>query len=305
MDRARADRFLLDHEADLIDHPGGTLYEHLNRVADQLAAWGASDNTVLAGLCHATYGTDGFATALLRVSNRAALAEVIGPAAEGIVYLYASCDRAKTYPALGGSGAVPFHDRFSGQTRPVGAAELRDFVEITAANELDVFAHNAELADRYGQSFLELLTVARERLSRPAWAAAQAALSPVAISRLDHFVLTVADIDRTVDFYQAVLGMTPVVFGEGRHALEFGDSKINLHRAGHEIAPHAEHPKAGSADVCLIAATPVEQVIAHLEALGVPIVEGPVIRTGARGELTSVYLRDPDGNLVEISNYRG
>ncbi|HEY7047886.1 MAG TPA: VOC family protein [Jatrophihabitantaceae bacterium] len=303
MDRVRAERFLLDHGADRIDHPGGTLYAHLGRVADQLAAWGASDDVVLAALCHATYGTDGFATALLPVAERPTLADVIGPAAEGIVYLYASCDRGKTYPELGGSGAVSFHDRFTGQARPVGADELRDFMAITAANELDVFAHNAELADRYGRSFLAVLTRARDRLSRPAWAAAQLALSPVAISHLDHFVLTVADIDRTLDFYQQALGMTPVVFGDGRHALEFGDSKINLHRAGNEIAPHADHPKPGSADVCLIAATPIEQVIAHLQASGVPIVEGPVSRTGARGELMSVYLRDPDGNLVEISNY--
>lgn len=303
MDRARAERFLLDHGADRIDHPGGTLYAHLGRVADRLATWGSSDDVVLAGLCHATYGTDGFATALLPVAERPALAEVIGPAAEAIVYLYASCDRGKTYPDLGGSGAVSFHDRFTGQARPVGADELRNFMAITAANELDVFAHNAELAQRYGQAFLGVLAQARARLPKAAWVAAQLALSPIAITHLDHFVLTVADLDRTIDFYQQALGMTPVQFGDGRHALAFGYSKINLHLAGQEIAPHAEHPVPGSADVCLLAATPIDEVIAHLQALEVPIVEGPVTRTGARGEMTSVYVRDPDGNLVEISNY--
>jgi catechol 2,3-dioxygenase-like lactoylglutathione lyase family enzyme len=297
------ERFLLDHGADRIDHPGGTLLAHLRRVADQLAAWGAVDNVVLAGLCHATYGTDGFATALLPVSQRSELVDVIGPAAEGLVYLYASCDRRATYPMLGGSGPAPFHDRFSGQARPVGTDELRAFMELTAANELDVFAHNAEYSAHYSRTLFELFTRARERLSRPAWAACQLALRPVAISHLDHLVLTVADIDRTSDFYQRALGMTPVVFEDGRHALEFGDSKINLHPAGQEIAPYAARPVAGSADICLIAATPLPQVIDHLRALDIVIIEGPVTRTGARGEMQSVYLRDPDGNLVEISNY--
>lgn len=303
MDRTDAEQFLIERGAEDIAHPGGTLLAHLRRVADQLETWGAPADVVLAGLCHATYGTDGFDVTLLPVSERAELARVIGPGAEGIVYLYASCDRGKTYPALGGTGAVPFHDRFTGQARPVGADELRSFMAITAANELDVVAHNPDLAARYRQPLLELLTSARERLSRPAWAAARLALSRVSIDHLDHLVLTVADVDRASDFYQHVLGMTPIVFGDGRHALEFGDSKINLHRARHEIAPHAAHPKPGSADICLIAVTPLDQVIEHLREMNVPIVEGPCVRTGARGPLNSVYVRDPDGNLVEISNY--
>jgi len=105
-------------------------------------------------------------------------------------------------------------------------------MEITAANELDVFTRNPEYATRYGSSLIALFTRARERLSRPAWAACQLTLNPVAISHLDHLVLTVADIDRTRDFYQRVLGMTPVVFEDGRHALEFGDSKITCIRPG-------------------------------------------------------------------------
>jgi len=302
-DRASAQRFLLGHGADTIDHPGGTLLAHLVRVADRLAAWDADDDTVLAGLCHATYGTAGFATALLAVDRRAELVEVIGPAAEAMVYLYAGCDRAATYPLLGGTGPVRMVDRFTGQARSVEPAELRPFMEITVANELDVLDQNADYAGRHLAPLLELFTRARERVSRPAWAATQLALQPVVISRLDRLVLTVTDLDRTVAFYQHALGMTPVVFEDGRHALEFGDSKINLHLAGHEIAPYAERPVAGSADLCLIAATPLARVLEHLDAMDVPILEGPVPRTGARGLMTSVYLRDPDGNLVEISNY--
>lgn len=122
------------------------------------------------------------------------------------------------------------------------------------------------------------------------------------ISHLDHLVLTVADLDVTVDFYTRVLGMQPVTFGEGRKALAFGGQKINLHLAGREFEPKAERPVPGSADLCFIVATPLEAVIAHLEQQGVAILEGPVQRTGATGPIRSVYLRDPDLNLIELSN---
>jgi catechol 2,3-dioxygenase-like lactoylglutathione lyase family enzyme len=125
------------------------------------------------------------------------------------------------------------------------------------------------------------------------------------IDHLDHLVLTVADIEATVAFYRDVLGMRPETFGDGRSALHFGDSKINLHRAGHEFEPKARHPTPGSADVCLIAADALEEVRRELAAQGVAVEEGPVERAGARGRLRSVYLRDPDGNLVEISNEIG
>ena len=124
------------------------------------------------------------------------------------------------------------------------------------------------------------------------------------INRLDHFVLTVADIAATVDFYTRVLGMAEVSFGAGRRALAFGDSKINLHEAGKEFEPKADHPTPGSADVCLIVEDDIEQVIAQLTAAGVPILEGPVECAGATGPIVSCYLRDPDQNLVELSNYR-
>ncbi|HWA11548.1 MAG TPA: VOC family protein [Burkholderiales bacterium] len=125
----------------------------------------------------------------------------------------------------------------------------------------------------------------------------------IRIDRLDHFVLTVASIDATCAFYARVLGMEVRRFGEGRTSLHFGASKINLHQRGREFEPKADQPTPGSGDICLIAATPLDEVIAHLRACNVPILEGPVERTGATGAIRSVYFRDPDGNLVEVSNY--
>jgi catechol 2,3-dioxygenase-like lactoylglutathione lyase family enzyme len=125
----------------------------------------------------------------------------------------------------------------------------------------------------------------------------------VRIERLDHLVLTVADVAATCAFYQRVLGMETVTFGTGRKALAFGEQKINLHPAGREFEPKAMRPTPGSADLCLIAATPLEAVAAHLAACGVGIEEGPVARTGAVGSIISLYFRDPDGNLIEVANY--
>ncbi|QQE75407.1 VOC family protein [Brevibacillus composti] len=123
------------------------------------------------------------------------------------------------------------------------------------------------------------------------------------IDRLDHLVLTVRDVEATCSFYERVLGMSVVTFGGGRKALQFGRQKINLHQAGKEFEPKAENPLPGSADLCFIAAVSLEEIIAHLQACGVPLVEGPVERTGATGKIRSVYLRDPDQNLLEISVY--
>ncbi|HYZ57377.1 MAG TPA: VOC family protein [Streptosporangiaceae bacterium] len=123
------------------------------------------------------------------------------------------------------------------------------------------------------------------------------------IDRLDHLVLTVADIDATVDFYTRILGMKVMTFGTGRTALAFGHSKINLHQAGHEFQPKAYRPTPGSADLCLITTDPLERVIEELAAHDIPIEEGPVERTGATGTILSVYFRDPDRNLIEVSNY--
>jgi catechol 2,3-dioxygenase-like lactoylglutathione lyase family enzyme len=123
------------------------------------------------------------------------------------------------------------------------------------------------------------------------------------ILRLDHIVLTVTDIEATCRFYQQVLGMEVVMFAGGRNALSFAQQKINLHQQGKEFEPKAYSPTPGSADICLIAATPLSEVIDHLRLCGVPILEGPIARTGAIGPITSVYFRDPDNNLIEVANH--
>jgi catechol 2,3-dioxygenase-like lactoylglutathione lyase family enzyme len=122
------------------------------------------------------------------------------------------------------------------------------------------------------------------------------------IVHLDHLVLTVRNIPATCEFYTRVLGMQVFTFGNNRKALQFGRQKINLHEAGHEFNPNALHPTPGSADLCLITTTPLSQVMEHLHTQGVAIEEGIVPRTGAIGAIASLYIRDPDGNLLEISN---
>ncbi|WP_114238423.1 VOC family protein [Dyella sp. C9] len=125
------------------------------------------------------------------------------------------------------------------------------------------------------------------------------------IESIDHLVLTVADVAASCAFYTRVLGMQEVTFGEGRKALAFGAQKINLHPHGHEFEPKALRPTPGSADLCLITASSVTEVIDHLRREQVAIEEGPVRRTGARGPIESVYFRDPDGNLIEVGRYIG
>lgn len=121
------------------------------------------------------------------------------------------------------------------------------------------------------------------------------------VASLDHLVLTVADIARTCDFYTRALGMRVARFGEGRVALHFGQQKINLHQADRTFDPKAMAPTAGSADLCFLIAGALEDAITHLKALGIAIEEGPVERTGATGRIQSIYLRDPDGNLLELA----
>ena len=122
------------------------------------------------------------------------------------------------------------------------------------------------------------------------------------IDRIDHLVLTVSDIQTTVNFYTSVLGMEEVTFGGGRKALRFRHQKINLHQFGREFEPKAGKPTPGSADLCFITNEPIENVKAHIESHGVQVIEGPVQRTGANGTIQSVYFRDPDANLIEVSN---
>ena len=122
------------------------------------------------------------------------------------------------------------------------------------------------------------------------------------VLRVDHVVLTVADVDRTLAFYQRVLGMTAVSFGEGRRALAFGDQKLNLHQAGREFEPKALRPTPGAIDLCFTTDVPLDDVAAHLRSQSVVVEHGPVDKVGARSALRSLYFRDPDGNLIEVSN---
>jgi catechol 2,3-dioxygenase-like lactoylglutathione lyase family enzyme len=124
----------------------------------------------------------------------------------------------------------------------------------------------------------------------------------ITVDHLDHLVLTVANIDATIHFYTRILGMQAVTFGE-RKALKFGRQKINLHQRGHEFEPKAAHPTPGSADLCFIIEESSNEVLRHLAEHSILIESGPVERTGAVGRLTSVYFRDPDHNLIEVSNY--
>lgn len=130
------------------------------------------------------------------------------------------------------------------------------------------------------------------------------------VQRIDHLVLTCRDVAATIRFYTEVLGMTEVTFGQDRKALAFGRQKLNLHPVGQaadaargNVAAIAARPTPGSVDLCLIVAERMEAVVAHLAACGVPVEEGPVVRTGALGPIQSVYLRDPDGNLIELARY--
>lgn len=122
------------------------------------------------------------------------------------------------------------------------------------------------------------------------------------IDSLDHLVLTVNDINTSISFYSGVLGMEVVTFGGNRKALSFGAQKINLHQRGNEFEPKAHHPTPGSADLCFLTSVPLAEVVKHLVAHGVEIIEGPIQRTGATGFIVSVYFRDPDMNLIEVSN---
>ncbi|RPJ74889.1 MAG: VOC family protein [Alphaproteobacteria bacterium] len=123
------------------------------------------------------------------------------------------------------------------------------------------------------------------------------------IERLDHLVLTVKNIEKTCKFYSTVLGMEIISFGKNRKALKFGNQKINLHEVGKEFEPKAGNPTPGSADLCFIIESELEKVIREIKAYNIQIIEGPVEKTGALGKIKSIYIRDPDNNLIEISNY--
>lgn len=123
------------------------------------------------------------------------------------------------------------------------------------------------------------------------------------LERIDHVVFTVRDVDATCMFYARAFGMEVVTFGGGRKALQFGQCKINLHQYGNEFEPKAAQPAPGTQDICLVTRAAMQEVIDHLRSVRLDLIEGPVPRTGALGAMESVYLRDPDGNLVEIARY--
>lgn len=155
--------------ADTIEHPGGTLLAHLQRVSSLLTSWGGRPALASAGLCHAFYGTDGFPVALLDLGRRAELVEAIGVEAEALVYFYASCDRKSSYAELADDRGE-FVDRFTGTRRVPGLAARRDFAELTAANELDIAAVSPDVRTRHGADLLGLFTRWRPLLSESAWA---------------------------------------------------------------------------------------------------------------------------------------
>jgi hypothetical protein len=154
-------RFLTVRGATTIPHPGGTLLAHLRRTSQRLQSWGAGRDLQLLGLAHATYGTDGFGVQLLELSRRPALISIVGAPVEEQVYLYASCDRRATYPRLHDRPGILFTDRFTGEQQKLPANDLRQFAELTAANELDVLLHTKEYQAQHGAWLLGLL----ERMS--------------------------------------------------------------------------------------------------------------------------------------------
>lgn len=163
--QARA--LLREYGADQLEHPGGTLLAHLERVGERLATWGARPELRLAGLCHAFYGTDGFATALLPLERRDELAAAVGTEAEELVYFYASCDRKASYSTLAEDDAA-FRDRFTGATYTPGLQQRQDFAELTAVNELDLARTDSAFRSRHGGPLLRLFTAWRPLLSEAA-----------------------------------------------------------------------------------------------------------------------------------------
>jgi Domain of unknown function (DUF6817) len=156
-----------------IAHPGGTLLAHLVRTQESLARWGGGEDLQVVALCHASYGTDGFEPHLLTLDQRAVLVALTSPAIEAAVYRYASCDRAGTYPTIA-AGTPVFTDRFADRREAASPEETRGFMELTAANELDVCRHSTAVRRRYGRTLADWLLACSRYLSPPAQAAVAA-----------------------------------------------------------------------------------------------------------------------------------
>lgn len=171
--------FLTDRGAAELGHPGGTLLAHLRRTHDVLSSWGARPALALAGLAHAAYGTDGFDHGLIDVADRETLAAVVGAEAEEIIYRYGSCERAAVYRQLSaGAPEIVFTDRFTGTSAPAPTSAVRDFAELTIANELDVLAHNDELRQRHGEALHRLFAACTPYASPAAIAACAQQAAP-------------------------------------------------------------------------------------------------------------------------------
>lgn len=169
--------FLTDRGAAELGHPGGTLLAHLRRTHDVLSSWGARPALALAGLAHAAYGTDGFDHGLIDVADRETLAAVVGAEAEEIIYRYGSCERV--YRQLSaGAPEIVFTDRFTGTSAPAPTSAVRDFAELTIANELDVLAHNDELRQRHGKALHRLFAACTPYASPAAIAACAQQAAP-------------------------------------------------------------------------------------------------------------------------------
>jgi hypothetical protein len=176
--RGDASEFLLAAGAEAIPHPGGSLFAHLQRTAAKVATWGGSPALQLAGLCHALYGTDGFPRTLLDPSSREQGVKLLGEGVEEIVYRYGSCDRDYTYPRLAGDAAVArFRDRFTGHVSTPSVAALRDFVELTFANELDIAQQNPDFLKEHGHGLTELFRSLEQHASDAARAEFRAVCS--------------------------------------------------------------------------------------------------------------------------------
>jgi catechol 2,3-dioxygenase-like lactoylglutathione lyase family enzyme len=186
-----------------------------------------------------------------------------------------------------------------------GICALNGEVQMRTRGEQQMNEHKVDAGRRAALGVIGLgaAAIASPNSAQAAESPASVPQAPVILDRFDHVVLTVADIDRTCEFYARAVGMQVQRFGAGRKALVFGRQKFNLHQQGREFEPKARRPTPGSADICIIAVTPVAEVISHFNTVGIKIEEGPVARTGAMGPILSVYFRDPDDNLIEISNY--
>lgn len=169
---------LAERGAAEIEHPGGNLLKHLIRTAELLSSWHAPDDLVLAGLAHAAYGTDGFAVSLFALDERDAVAEAIGAPAEAIIYRYASCDRAFTLPKIGRSADLAFRDRFTGEVETPDSASVKQFAELTMANELDLLRHSETFRRDHGPALATLFASWQDVVSEDAYGALAVDLMP-------------------------------------------------------------------------------------------------------------------------------